>query len=124
MTFAIAYLYTAELFPTSVRNVAVGAASTFARVGSMSAPYIVDLLVRDTQAVRTIWHAELIRRGRVVNAKLKSNRTGRRQPGLPSDDLRHFLNHRRSLLAHAARDAQQEDAGVGGGDREIRQVAQ
>merc|ERR1711981_69164 len=44
MTFAIAYLYTAELFPTSVRNVAVGAASTFARVGSMSAPYIVDLL--------------------------------------------------------------------------------
>ena len=47
MTFAIAYLYTAELFPTSVRNVAVGAASTFARVGSMSAPYIVDLLVRD-----------------------------------------------------------------------------
>ena len=46
MTFAIAYLYTAELFPTSVRNVAVGAASTFARVGSMSAPYIVDLLVR------------------------------------------------------------------------------
>ena len=45
MTFAIAYLYTAELFPTSVRNVAVGAASTFARVGSITAPYIVDLLV-------------------------------------------------------------------------------
>ena len=44
-TFAIAYLYTAELFPTNVRNVAVGTASTFARIGSMSAPYIVDLLV-------------------------------------------------------------------------------
>lgn len=44
MTFAIAYLYTAELFPTKVRNVAVGTASTFARVGSISAPYIVDLL--------------------------------------------------------------------------------
>lgn len=44
MTFAIAYLYTAELFPTKVRNVAVGMASTFARVGSISAPYIVDLL--------------------------------------------------------------------------------
>lgn len=43
-TFALAYLYTAELFPTAVRNVAVGAASTFARIGSMSAPYIVDLL--------------------------------------------------------------------------------
>eukprot|EP00095_Tigriopus_kingsejongensis_P005178 maker-scaffold237_size242172-snap-gene-1.35 protein:Tk05178 transcript:maker-scaffold237_size242172-snap-gene-1.35-mRNA-1 annotation:"sugar transporter" len=44
MTFAIAYLYTAELFPTQVRNVAVGTASTFARIGSMAAPYIVDLL--------------------------------------------------------------------------------
>ena len=46
-TFAIAYLYTAELFPTNVGNVAVGTASTFARIGSMSAPYIVDLLVSD-----------------------------------------------------------------------------
>jgi len=44
MTFAIAYLYTAELFPTKVRNLAVGMASTFARIGSISAPYIVDLL--------------------------------------------------------------------------------
>jgi len=43
-TFALAYLYTAELFPTPVRNVAVGGASTFARVGSISAPYIVDIL--------------------------------------------------------------------------------
>lgn len=43
-TFALAYLYTAELFPTPVRNVAVGGASTFARIGSMSAPYIVDIL--------------------------------------------------------------------------------
>ena len=33
MTFAIAYLYTAELFPTKVRNLAVGLASTFARIG-------------------------------------------------------------------------------------------
>merc|ERR1712203_295918 len=43
MTFATAYLYTAELFPTKVRNLAVGLASTFARIGSISAPYIVDL---------------------------------------------------------------------------------
>merc|ERR1712110_1039673 len=43
-TFALAYLYTAELFPTPVRSVAVGGASTFARIGSASAPYIVDIL--------------------------------------------------------------------------------
>lgn len=54
MTFAIAYLYTAELFPTNVRNVAVGTASTFARVGSISAPYIVDLLGADNPALPVI----------------------------------------------------------------------
>jgi hypothetical protein len=32
--------FSQELF----RNVAVGGASTFARIGSMSAPYIVDIL--------------------------------------------------------------------------------
>ncbi|XP_037078524.1 organic cation transporter protein-like [Pollicipes pollicipes] len=42
--FGIAYLYTAELFPTTLRNAGFGASSTCARVGSMSAPYIVDLL--------------------------------------------------------------------------------
>jgi len=54
MTFAIAYLYTAELFPTIVRNVAVGTASTFARIGSMSAPYIVDLLGASHAAIPVI----------------------------------------------------------------------
>jgi OCT family organic cation transporter-like MFS transporter 4/5 len=54
MTFAIAYLYTAELFPTKVRNVAVGTASTFARIGSISAPYIVDILGSKHAAIPVI----------------------------------------------------------------------
>ena len=54
MTFAIAYLYTAELFPTKVRNLAVGLASTFARIGSISAPYIVDLLVSSKSNTKCI----------------------------------------------------------------------
>merc|ERR1719323_2857857 len=53
-TFALSYLYTAELFPTPVRNVAVGGASTFARVGSMSAPYIVDILGRLNAGIPTV----------------------------------------------------------------------
>jgi len=53
-TFALAYLYTAELFPTPVRNVAVGGASTFARIGSMSAPYIVDILGRYSAGVPSL----------------------------------------------------------------------
>ena len=42
--FGIMYLYTAEYFPTTLRNAGFGASSTCARIGSMSAPYIVDLL--------------------------------------------------------------------------------
>lgn len=53
-TFALAYLYTAELFPTPVRNVAVGGASTFARIGSMSAPYIVDILGKVSPGIPAI----------------------------------------------------------------------
>merc|ERR1712172_392096 len=53
-TFALAYLYTAELFPTPVRNVAVGGASTFARIGSMSAPYIVDILGKVSAGIPTV----------------------------------------------------------------------
>ena len=53
-TFALSYLYTAELFPTPVRNVAVGGASTFARIGSASAPYIVDILGGISAGIPTI----------------------------------------------------------------------
>ncbi|CAL4114125.1 unnamed protein product [Meganyctiphanes norvegica] len=42
--FGLAYMYSAELVPTSVRNVAVGTSSMFGRVGSSSAPFIVDLM--------------------------------------------------------------------------------
>ncbi|CAH1798693.1 unnamed protein product, partial [Owenia fusiformis] len=42
-TFAIIYLYSAELFPTPVRTVGVGCSSMFARVGAIVAPYIGQL---------------------------------------------------------------------------------
>lgn len=44
--YSIVTLYTAELFPTEIRNSALGTCSTLAHVGSMSAPYVVDILVR------------------------------------------------------------------------------
>jgi len=43
--FAIVYVFTAELFPTPVRNSAVGMCSTFARIGAMLAPTVADLAV-------------------------------------------------------------------------------
>ncbi len=42
--FSTAYVYTAELFPTSVRGTAVGACSTVGRVGSAAAPQLALFL--------------------------------------------------------------------------------
>lgn len=43
-SYGTVYIFSAEQFPTVIRNVALGAASTAARVGSIMAPYI-NLLV-------------------------------------------------------------------------------
>ncbi|XP_058450230.1 organic cation transporter protein [Malaya genurostris] len=42
--YAVLTLHTAELFPTEIRNTALGICSTMAHIGSIAAPYIVDLL--------------------------------------------------------------------------------
>ena len=42
--FATIFLYSAEFFPTIIRNSALGMANFSARVGGMLAPYIVDLV--------------------------------------------------------------------------------
>ncbi len=41
--FSIVFLYTAELFPTSMRNSAVGMCSTLARFGGILAPTVAQL---------------------------------------------------------------------------------
>ncbi|KAJ2951120.1 hypothetical protein O0L34_g5508 [Tuta absoluta] len=41
--FVVAYLYVSELFPTVVRNAAVGLASMMARMGAMIAPFVATL---------------------------------------------------------------------------------
>lgn len=42
--FIVVILHTAELFPTEVRNTAIGMSSMCAHVGTLSSPYIVDFL--------------------------------------------------------------------------------
>lgn len=43
--FGVIYLLGAELYPTSARATGLGSAVLFGRIGSIVAPYIVDLTV-------------------------------------------------------------------------------
>ncbi|GBM66639.1 Organic cation transporter protein [Araneus ventricosus] len=44
-SFALLYIYTAEMFPTGVRNVTFGACSMCARIGSILAPFVRELVI-------------------------------------------------------------------------------
>lgn len=42
-SFSNIYLYSTELYPTTVRNMALGACSTFSRIGGMVVPFLIAL---------------------------------------------------------------------------------
>lgn len=44
-SYGTIYIFSAEQFPTVIRNVALGAASTSARVGGILAPYINIMVI-------------------------------------------------------------------------------
>ncbi|KAK1787333.1 hypothetical protein P4O66_002835 [Electrophorus voltai] len=43
MSFTVVYIYTAEIYPTVLRNLGIGMCSSAARIGSITAPYVIFL---------------------------------------------------------------------------------
>ena len=46
--FSLMYLYTMEVYPTVIRAIAVGSASSMARIGAMITPYLAQVLIKKT----------------------------------------------------------------------------
>ena len=46
--FSLMYLYTMEVYPTVIRAIAVGCASSMARVGAMITPFLAQVLIKQT----------------------------------------------------------------------------
>ena len=51
-SFAIIYVFSAELFPTVIRNVAMGMCAMFARFGGIIAPVIADLVSKKHESYK------------------------------------------------------------------------
>lgn len=49
--FQAAYVYTPEVYPTSLRAVGVGSCSAMARLGAMVTPYVAQVLLKSSVAV-------------------------------------------------------------------------
>lgn len=56
---SILYIWCSEIYPTIMRNTLVGITSMFARVGSISAPFIADLVRNYVYTMEVLYPHEL-----------------------------------------------------------------
>lgn len=63
--YAVMTLHTAEMFPTEIRNSALGISSTCAHVGGIAAPYVVDILVSISLAINETKVTQFLKQGQI-----------------------------------------------------------
>ena len=70
--FAIVYLYTAELFPTSIRSTATGLCSMMARIGGIAAPQVSHSVQNlNVMSMSAMMSRELVAVPYLLNNRLK-----------------------------------------------------
>lgn len=52
--FNFVYIYTAEVYPTTIRTLGIGLASAWARVGAMLTPFVAQVLL-DKSLTAAVW---------------------------------------------------------------------
>lgn len=60
ISFCTVYIYAGEIFPTVLRNIGLGSSSTFARIGSMIAPFIANLSSNKTWVPPCIFGSSML----------------------------------------------------------------
>ena len=78
--FHLAYQYSAELFPTVVRNAGMGSCSCMARIGGIIAPFVADLVCNIHSQLSMKVEARsklLISQSKFLLARLFSKKTSR-----------------------------------------------
>jgi len=77
--YALVYLYATEVMPTLLRTYGLGTASMVGRLGSIAAPYVVDLLVRlhqfRIQVIKCLFSSRIYNGKSVFCSQGKENKT-------------------------------------------------
>eukprot|EP00753_Platysulcus_tardus_P018623 PLAT6977.1.p1 GENE.PLAT6977.1~~PLAT6977.1.p1 ORF type:complete len:559 (+),score=141.83 PLAT6977.1:55-1731(+) len=110
--FQVVYLYTPEVFPTSIRASAVGISSSASRIGSMLTPFVAEELTGSQLYAAVIVYAIIFLFAAVLGVVLPYETMGRTMPSSLSD-LRVWKGGPRLLRGTAlSDDTSDEDVGA------------
>jgi len=83
----VCYVYTPEVYPTSVRSTAMGVCSSLARIGAMLTPYVAQVVVRSSVYLALSFYGIVSLFAAVASMMLPIETTGRQMPSTIKDTL-------------------------------------